>query len=125
MISSISYVDFPVVLLLLCGPLAMRLKKWSPYFRILNAGVSGREQISHRLGVLHGDLLHSLDVADSIVEGIDDLDVLDVWDSIPGIAEMFHVVPEALIMLLIDDLQGLSSRWTLKYTLEVPDEHDT
>jgi hypothetical protein len=28
------------------------------------------------------------------VEDIDDLDVLDIRDSVPGIVEMFHVVPE-------------------------------
>jgi hypothetical protein len=38
------------------------------------------------------------------VEGIDNLDVLDVWDDVPGIAEMFHVVSEALIMLMLDAL---------------------
>jgi hypothetical protein len=36
------------------------------------------------------------------MKGIDDLDVLDVRDSVPGIAEMFHVVPEAFIMFLPD-----------------------
>jgi hypothetical protein len=38
---------------------------------------------------------------------------------------MFHIVPEALIMLLLDGLQSLSSRWTLVCTLEVPDEYGT
>jgi hypothetical protein len=75
--------------------------------------------------LLHGDLLNSLDVIDLVAEGIDNLDVLDVRDSIPSIAETFHVVSEAFIMLLLNDLHGLSSRWMLVYTLEVPDEHGT
>jgi hypothetical protein len=58
-----------------------------------------------------------------MMEGIDDLNVLDVQDGIPSVVEMFHVVPEALIMLLLDGLQSLSSRWMLVCTLEVPDEH--
>jgi hypothetical protein len=44
------------------------------------------------------------------VKGIDDLDVLDIRDSVPGIAEMFYVVPKAFIMLLPDGLQGFSYR---------------
>jgi hypothetical protein len=59
------------------------------------------------------------------VEGVDDLDDLDVRDSIPDIAEMFHVVPKALIMLLSNSLESLNSRWTLVYALEVLDEHGT
>jgi hypothetical protein len=46
-------------------------------------------------------------VADPVVEGIDDLDVLDVWDSVLGIVEIFHVVLETFIMLLPHGLQGL------------------
>jgi hypothetical protein len=59
------------------------------------------------------------------VEGVDDFDDLDVRDSIPDIAEMFHVVPKALIMLLSNGLESLSSRWTLVYALEVLDKHGT
>jgi hypothetical protein len=59
------------------------------------------------------------------MESINDLDVLDVWDGVPSVVEMFHVVPEALIMLLVDGLQSLSSRWMLVCTLEVPDEYGT
>jgi hypothetical protein len=88
----ISHVDFSVVLLLLHGPLATRLKKSSPSFGSLDACVSHREQIGHHLGLFHGDLLHGLDVADSVVEGINDLDVLDIRDSVLDIVEMFHVV---------------------------------
>jgi hypothetical protein len=46
---------------------------------------------------------------------------LDVWDDIFGVAEKFYTVPETLIMLLCDGLQGLSSRWMLIRALEVPD----
>jgi hypothetical protein len=59
------------------------------------------------------------------VECIDDLVVLDISDIIPGITEMFHRVPETLIMLLPDDLQGLCCRWTLVRALEVLNEHNT
>jgi hypothetical protein len=60
--------------------------------------------------LLHGYLLYSLDIADPVMEGVDDLDVLDVRDSVPGIAEIFHVVPEAFIMLLLDGIQSFCSR---------------
>jgi hypothetical protein len=59
------------------------------------------------------------------MEGVDDLDVLDVRDSVPGIAEIFHVVPEAFIMLLLDGIQSFCSRWMLVRAMKVPDEHDT
>jgi hypothetical protein len=84
----------------------MRLRKSSPGFRSLNAYVSDCEQIDHRSRLLHVDVLHSLDVADSVVEGIDDLDVLDIRDDILGVVEIFHVVPETVIMLLLDGLQS-------------------
>jgi hypothetical protein len=57
------------------------------------------------------------------VKGIDDLDVLDVRDSIPGVAEIFHVVLETFIMLLSDGLQGLCCRQMLVCALEVLNEH--
>jgi hypothetical protein len=75
--------------------------------------------------LLHGDLLHSLDVADLVTEGVDDLNILDVRDIIFGIAEMFHVVSETLIMFLLDSLQGLCCRWMLVCALDVPIEHGT
>jgi hypothetical protein len=103
-ISLVSRVDFSALLLLLCRPLATRHKKLSPCFKSLNARVSGYEQISHHLGLLHGNLLNSLDVTDSVAEGVDDLNVLDILDSVLGVAEMFHVVPKILIMLLPDGL---------------------
>jgi hypothetical protein len=124
-ISPVSCVDFLIVLFLLRGSIAAGLKKSSPGLRSLNAYVSNCKQIGHRSGLLHGDLLHNLGVTDSVTESIDDLDILDVWDVIPSVAEMFHVVPEALIVLLLDGLQSLSNSWTLVCTLEVPDEYGT
>jgi hypothetical protein len=56
------------------------------------------------LGFFHVDLLHRHDVTDSITDGIDDFDVLDVQDRVSCIVEMFHIVPEAFIMLLLDGL---------------------
>jgi hypothetical protein len=124
-VSPIGHVELLIVLLLFRWPLATRLKKSSPGFRNLDACVRDCEQIGHRLGFLHGDLIHDLDVTDSIAEGIDDLDVLDVRDSILGIAEIFHVVQDAFIMLLPDSLEILSGRWMLVRALKVLDEHGT
>jgi hypothetical protein len=59
------------------------------------------------------------------MENINNLDVLDVRDAISGIAEMLDIITETLIMLLLDGLEGLGSRWTLICALEVPDEHGT
>jgi hypothetical protein len=59
------------------------------------------------------------------MEGIDNLNVLDVLDSVRGIAETFHIILEALIMLLLGCLQGFSSGGTLVCALKVSDEHDT
>jgi hypothetical protein len=78
--------------------------------RGLNADVSNRKQIGHCFQLFQGDLLHSLDVSDSIMESIDDFDVLDVWDSVPDVAETFHVVPKTFIMLLLDALSGFCCR---------------
>jgi hypothetical protein len=89
------------------------------------AYIGDREQISHHLGLLHSYLLHSLDITDAIAEGVDDLNVLDVRDGVPSIAETLDIVTETLIMLLLDGFDGLSSRWTLVCALEVPDEHGT
>jgi hypothetical protein len=61
----------------------------------------------------------------TVTEGIDDLDILDIRNSIPSIAEMFHVVLETLIMLLSDGLQGLCCRWMLVRAPKVPSEHGT
>jgi hypothetical protein len=59
------------------------------------------------------------------LEGIDDLNVLDVRDDVLGIAETLHIISETFIMLLLDYLQGFSRVWTLVCALEVADEHDT
>jgi hypothetical protein len=87
--------------------------------------ISDCEQINHHLWFLHGYLLHSLDIVDTITEGVDDLNVLDVRDSTPGIVEMIDVVAGTLILLLLDGLEGLSSRRTLLCALKVSDEHGT
>jgi hypothetical protein len=121
----IGCVDLSIVLLLLRGHLALGFKEPSPSLRGLNAYVNDCKQIGHCLGLLHCDLLNSLDVTHPIMKDIDDFDVLDVRDNIPGIAETFHVISEASIMLLLDGLQGFSYRWTLVHTLKVSDEHGT
>jgi hypothetical protein len=48
-----------------------------------------------------------------------------VWDVVSGIAEMFDIIAETLIMLLLDGLEGLGSRWMFIGALEVSDEHGT
>jgi hypothetical protein len=108
-ISPVSYVDFPAILLLLHRAHATRLKKSRLGFESLNAYISDCEQIGHHSWLIHGVLLHSLDVADSITEGINDLDVLDIWDSVPSVAEMFNVVTEAFIILLLDGTHMLEA----------------
>jgi hypothetical protein len=87
--------------------------------------ISDCEQIDYRIRPLHGNLLNSFDIDYPIVEGIDDLDVLDIRDSIPGITEIFYVVLETLIMLLPDGLQGLCCRWMLIRAPKNPNEHGT
>jgi hypothetical protein len=59
------------------------------------------------------------------MEEVDDLGVLNVQDSIRGIAANFHIISETLIVLLLDGLQGFGGRWTLVCALEVADEHGT
>jgi hypothetical protein len=124
MISPVSCVDL-LIILFPQGPLVVGLKELSLRFESLYEYVCDCEQITHHLGLLHGDLLHSLDITDPVTESIDDLDVLDVWDSILSIGEVLYIVPKALIVLLFDSLQGLSGRWTLVRALEVPNEHGT
>jgi hypothetical protein len=63
----------------------VRLKKSSLGFGSHDACVSDHEQIGHRLGLFHCDLLHSLNVVDSVAKGVDDLNVLDIRDSVPSI----------------------------------------
>jgi hypothetical protein len=78
--------------------------------------------MSHHVGLLHGDLLDSLEITDPIVEGINDNNIRHVWDSVPGIAYIFIVLLETLIMLLLDSLQGFWSGGMLVCAWEVPDE---
>jgi hypothetical protein len=59
------------------------------------------------------------------MEGINDLDIVDVRDIVSSIAEMLDIIMETLIMLLLDGLEGLGSRRTLIGALEVPNEHGT
>jgi hypothetical protein len=106
-------------------PLASRLEKSSPGFGSFYAYIGNREQIGHRFGLLHRYLFHGFEIADIISECINNLDVLDVRDAISGIAEIFDIITETLIVLLLDGLEGLGSRWTLIGALEVPDEHGT
>jgi hypothetical protein len=103
----------------------MRLQKSSPGFRSLYAYIGDHEQINYRFGLLHGYLFHSFNIADAIMEGVNDLDILNVRDAIFGIAEMLDIITETLIMLLLDGLEGLNSRRMLIGALEVPDEHGT
>jgi hypothetical protein len=59
------------------------------------------------------------------MEGVDDLDVLDVRGDISDIPKTLGIIVETLIMLLLDGLEGLDSRWMLICALEVPDEYGT
>jgi hypothetical protein len=112
LISSFSGFDLPVIPFS-WWPLATRLQKSSSGFGSLYAYIGDRKQISHHFGLLHDYLFHSFDIADAIMEGVNDLDVLDVRDAISSIAEMLDIIVEALITLLLDGLEGLDSRWTL------------
>jgi hypothetical protein len=47
----------------------------------------------------------SLVIADPVTKDIDDLDILNVWDSVPGVVEMFHIILKTFLMLLSDGLQ--------------------
>jgi hypothetical protein len=100
-----------------------QLKKSSTSFGSLYVCIRDCEYINYRLAFFHDDLLHGLDVTDSVAEDIDDLDVLNVRDSVPDIVVMFHIVSEALIILLHDGLESLSNRWMLVRTMEVLNEH--
>jgi hypothetical protein len=94
----------------------------SPGFRSFYAYIGNREQIGHHFILLHCYLFHSFEIADTIMEDVNNLDVLDV---ISGIAETLDIITETLIVLLLDGLEGLDSRWMLMGALEVPDEHGT
>jgi hypothetical protein len=91
-------------------PLAMGIQKSSLSFGSLYAYIGDCEQISHRFGLLHGYLFHRFNIVDTITEGVNDLDVLDVRDAISDIAETLDIIAKTLIMLLLDGLEGLGSR---------------
>jgi hypothetical protein len=103
----------------------MGLKQSRLGLRSLDAYICNYKYIGHHFWLLHGYLLHNLDITDPVTEGVDDLNVLDVRDSIPGIADMFHVVLKTLIRLLLDGFEGFYSRWTLVRALKVSNEHGT
>jgi hypothetical protein len=124
LISSFSGVDFPIIPSSWWS-LASRLQKFSPGFRSFYAYIGNCEQIGYSFELLHRYLFHGFEIVDAISEGVNNLDVLDVWDVISDIAEMLDIIMETLIMLLLNDLEGLDGRWTLIGSLEVPGEHDT
>jgi hypothetical protein len=103
----------------------LRLQKSSSGFGSFYAYIGNRDQIDHHFGLLHCNLFHSFEIADAITEGVNNLDVLDVWDAVSDIAEMLDIITETLIVLLLDGLEGLGGRWTLIGALEVLDEHGT
>jgi hypothetical protein len=103
----------------------LRLEKLSLGFGSFYANIGNREQTGHRFGLHHRYLFHGFEIADAISDGVNDLDVLDVRDAVSGIAEMFGIITETLVMLLLDGLEGLNGRWTLIGVLEVPDEYGT
>jgi hypothetical protein len=78
-----------------------------------------------QFGLLYDNLLDNLDITDPIMKGIYDLNVLNVRDSVPDIAETFHIIPKALIVVMLDGFHGFSGGWILVRALEVPDEHYT
>jgi hypothetical protein len=124
LISLFRGVDLPIIPSSWC-PLASRLQKLSPGFGSFYAYISDREQIVHHFELLHCYLFHSFKIADAIMEGVNNLDVLNIQDVISGIAETLDIIMETLIMLLLDGLEGLGGRWTLIGALKVPDEHGT
>jgi hypothetical protein len=107
----IGSVDLAVfMLLLLQRPLVLSIKESSSGLIGLDALVSYCQQIDHNFWLLHGDLLNSPDVGDPIMEVVDDLNVLDVHNSISSIVEMFHVISNTFIMFLFSSFQSLSVR---------------
>jgi hypothetical protein len=119
-------IDLSIFLLfLLWQPLVTWIKEPGSGLSGLDADICDCQQTGHHFVLFHGDLLDNLDITNPITEGIDDLDVLDVRDSIPDIAEVFHIILETLIVLLLNSLQGLSSAGALVCALEILDEHGT
>jgi hypothetical protein len=103
----------------------LRLKKSSPGFRSFYAYTGNHEQIGHRFGLLHRYLFHGFEIADAISDGVNNINVLDVRDTISSVAETLDIITETLIVLLLDGLEGLGGRWTLIGALEVPNEYGT
>jgi hypothetical protein len=97
-------------------------KESSSCLRGIDALIGYGEEIGHRFGLLHGDLLHRLEICDAVAEGVDVIDVLDVRDGIPGVAETLDEVAETFIRLLLDGFQRLHSGWPLVCPLEVSNE---
>jgi hypothetical protein len=111
--------------LFLDGPFATRLQKSNPGIGSLYAYIGNREQISNCFGFLHGYLFHSFNITDAIMEGVNDLDVLNVWNVISSIAETLDIITETLIMLLLYGLEGLGNRRALIGVLKVLNEYGT
>jgi hypothetical protein len=111
--------------LFLDGPFATRLQKSNPGIGSLYAYIGNREQISNCFGFLHGYLFHSFNIADAIMEGVNDLDVLDVWNVISSITKTLDIIAETLIMLLLYGLEGLGNRRALIGVLKVLNEYGT
>jgi hypothetical protein len=97
----------------------------SPGFKSFYAYIGNREQIGHHFELLHCYLFHNFEITDAIMEGVNNLDVLDVRDVVSSIVETLDIITETLIMLLLDGLEGLGGRWMLTGDLEVPDEYGT
>jgi hypothetical protein len=110
------------IFLLLFGPLAFVVKELSSCFWDFDAFVSYRR---HGFGLLYVYLLYSLEISYTIVEGIDDHNILNVQDDIPGVEEVLDEVIEAFIGLLLDDLKGLCCDWPLVCPLEISNEQST
>jgi hypothetical protein len=85
----------------------------SPGFGSFYAYIGNHEQIGHHFGLLHRYLFYDFEIADAISEGINNLDVLDVWDVVSGIAETLDIITETLFVLLLDGLERLGGRWML------------
>jgi hypothetical protein len=71
-ISTIGCVDFPIILFFLWETRAMWFKEPSSGLGGLNAYIGDRKQIDHRLGLLRNNLPHCLEIADHIMEGVED-----------------------------------------------------
>jgi hypothetical protein len=91
----------------------LRLEKSSPGFGSFYAYIGNHEQIDHRFRLLHRYLFYDFEIADSISEGNNNLDVLDVRDVVSGIAKTLDIITETLVVLLLDGLERLGGRWML------------